>query len=421
MMSSKKEISTAKIVGKNYGDFWKSRHRYLVAKGSRGSKKSKTAAVKLIKLLTQYKEANALVVRNTYNTLQDSCFNELKWAMRQLEVEHMWRCTTSPLKMINAKTNQQIIFRGLDDPLKLTSITVDYGHLNFMWLEEAYEVTNEETFNKIDESLRGKLPDGYFYQIILTLNPWNERHWIKERFFDVQEDNVLALTKTYLDNEFIDEDFLANMERMKRLNPTRYAVAGLGQWGVSEGLVFENFVMEEFDIEEIKKHHRCFFGLDFGYTNDPTAFACVAYDKENSVLYVFDDSIYSTGLSNEKIAEMVEKLGYRKETITADSAEPKSIERLRTLGLERVKKSAKGPDSIKAGIDFIQSNRVVIHPRCKNAFAEFTSYVWKKDKFGKSMNVPADTDNHFIDALRYALEDAQRPQQTIQTFSRGFF
>lgn len=192
--------SLPEIVGKGYGTFWRFKGRYRVCKGSRASKKSKTTALWYITNMMKYPDANTLVVRKTYRTLKDSCFTELKWAIHRLGVDVFWDIKESPLEMTYKPTGQKIYFRGLDDPLKVTSITVDVGCLCWMWLEEAYEISSEDDFNMLDESIRGAVPEGsgLFKQITLTLNPWNEHHWIKKRFFDAKKDtDILAMTTNY--------------------------------------------------------------------------------------------------------------------------------------------------------------------------------------------------------------------------------
>ena len=218
------------LIGKGYKKFWNFKGRYRVVKGSRASKKSKTTALYYIYSMMKHPEANILVVRKTFRTLKDSCFTELKWAINRLGVSHKWDVKESPLEITYKPTGQKIYFRGLDDPLKVTSITVDVGVLCWLWIEEAYEISSEADFNMLDESIRGKVPDGLFKQITLTLNPWNERHWIKSRFFDTPSSDVLAMTTNYMCNEWLDEADLMVFENMKKNNPKRYNVAGIGNW-----------------------------------------------------------------------------------------------------------------------------------------------------------------------------------------------
>lgn len=403
-----RQLRLPDVVGKGYGTFWRFKGRYRVCKGSRASKKSKTTALNNITRLMEYPQANLLCVRKTYRTLKDSCFTELKWAIHRLGVDAWWDIKESPLEMTYKPTGQKILFRGLDDPLKVTSITVEVGVLCWLWIEEAYEISSEADFDTLDESIRGEVPPGLFKQITLTFNPWNEHHWIKHRFFDAAPDpDILAMTTNYTCNEWLDAADKKVFETMKRNNPRRYRVAGLGDWGIVEGLVYENWEERLFSIDEVRKTPgiKSAFGLDFGYTNDPTALFCGLIDTGSKTLWVFDE-IYKPGMSNEDIAAAVTEAGYAKERIRADSAEPKSIDRLYALGLAHIRRARKGKDSINNGIDFIQDYKIFIHPRCTNFLTEIGNYTWDTDtKTGKKLNRPIDDFNHLMDAMRYALEE----------------
>lgn len=396
-------LKLPEVVGKGYATFWNFKGRYRVCKGSRASKKSKTTALWYIVNLMKYHKANLLVVRKSYRTLKDSCFTELRWAIHRLGVDDFWDFRLNPLEIIYKPTGQKIYFRGLDDPLKVTSITVDVGSLCWLWIEEAYEISKESDFDMLDESIRGQVEDGLFKQITITFNPWNERHWLKRRFFDTKDPDTLAITTNYLCNEWLDKADFAVFERMKQYNPRRYNVAGLGNWGVIDGVVYEKWKEEAFSLKDLPKDAQSAFGLDFGYTNDPTALFCGYVSIEQKRLFVWDE-LYKKGLSNKAIYDEVERMGYTKERITADCAEPKSIDELKGLGIRRIEGAKKGKDSVNNGIQWIQDLEIIIHPRCVNFLLEISLYSWKKDKFGKALNEPEDDNNHLMDAMRYGLE-----------------
>lgn len=400
-------INLPSLVGRGYKTFWNFKGRYRVCKGSRASKKSKTMALWSIYNVMKYPKANMLVVRKTYGTLRNSCYTDLRWAINRFQVNHLWKCTTSPLEMTYIPTGQKILFRGLDDPLKITSITVEVGQLCWLWLEEAYEILKEEDFDILNESIRGATEKGLFKQITITFNPWNEKHWLKKRFFDVEDENILAMTTNYTCNEWLDDADRQLFEDMKKNNPRRYQVAGLGNWGIVDGLVYENWREEAFEItrENVGKKIPI-TGLDFGYTNDPSALFVGWLDLENKKIYV-ENEMYRKGMSNKSIYEEVKKLGYLKRKIVADSAEPKSIDELRGYGL-RVNPSKKGKDSIMAGVQWIQDFEIIVHPRCVNFITEIGLYTWDKDKFGNLINKPVDDFNHLMDAMRYAVEEYVR-------------
>ena len=412
-----KSIKLPKIVGKGYKSYWNFRGRYAACKGSRASKKSKTTALRIIYNMMKYDKSNTLVVRKTYRTLKDSCFTDLKWATRRLEVEHLWEFKYSPLEATYLPTGQKILFRGLDDPLKITSITVDYGFLCWVWLEEAYEITSEKDFDTLDESIRGELPPYLWKQWMITFNPWNEHHWLKKRFFDVKNDpDILAITTNYKCNEWLDEADLRLFDNMKEKNPRRYQVAGLGNWGIVDGLVYENWKEEKFTLDQVINCDSV-NGIDFGYTNDPAAVFIGFIDTENKKIYVWDE-IYKKGLSNKRLYEEIENVHYQKKSFTADCAEPKSIDELRGYGL-RVEKSQKGKDSIIHGIQYIQDFEIIIHPRCVNFITEIGNYTWDEDRLGNKINRPIDDFNHLMDAMRYAVEKYTFGRVKLRTFKGG--
>jgi len=361
--------------------------------------------------LMENPDANLLVVRRVYRTLKDSCFADLRWAVRRLGVEAKWTFRTSPgLEATHIETGQTIFFRGLDDPLKINSIAVPRGQLTWLWVEEAFEVKEEADFDMLDEAIRGE--SEVFKQITLTFNPWDARHWLKGRFFDPPEsDHVFRMTVDYRKNEFLDAADLALFEQMKARNPRRYQVAGLGEWGVHEGLIFENWRQERFAVEEVLQTSGTVpvFGLDFGFTKDPTALFCGIADRERRVLYVFDE-LYETGLTNAALAQRLTERGYAREVIRADSAEPKSIAELRRLGITKVQSVKKGPDSVRFGILALQDYEIVVHPKCVRFIGEISAYIWGRVELsGAERNRPdARCADHLMDAMRYAMEGVER-------------
>ena len=417
-------VDLTKVVGKRYATFWNYKGRYRIVKGGRGSKKSYTTALWFISNMMKLKDSNLLVVRKVFDTHRGSTFAQLKTAMKRLKVSHLWKCTTSPMEMTYLPTGQKIIFRGLDDPLKITSVTVEIGYLCWAWFEEMYQVENEDDFNKVDMSIRGAIPKHLFKQITCTFNPWSETHWLNDRFFKggaedrnslitkglaihKNTDDVLAMTTNFRANEFLDEADLNVFRTMELENPKRFEVEGNGNWGICEGTVFYRWEIREFDVNELIKSGRfetC-LGLDFGYTNDPTAFVASLVDVENKEIYVFDEH-YEKGMFNEDIVKVIEYKGFAKSKITADSAEEKSIKWMKRNGLPRIRSSVKGPDSIIYGIQYLQGYKVYILPKCKNFIVEIKNYIWDTDKkTGKALNKPIDDYNHLLDAWRYSIEE----------------
>ena len=297
------EVYLPDIVGDGYNEFWHTRARYRVVKGSRASKKSKTTALWYIYNLLKFPAANLLVMRRTYRSLERSAFAELKWAIRRLGAEKYFESKTAPLEIVCKPTGQRIFFAGLDDPLKLTSITVATGVLCWMWIEEAYEIESEDAFNTLDESIRGSVPDGLFKQITLTFNPWSANHWLKRRFFDVQSPDIFAMTVNYKVNEWLDDADLRVFEDMRLRDPERYRVCGLGEWGIGGGQFFPEF---RSDIHIIRPTPlvcgaRIFRTIDYGLD----ALACLFIALDSTGRAVVFREVYAHDLIVSAAAEAI--------------------------------------------------------------------------------------------------------------------
>ena len=397
------KVSLQEAVGKNYADFWNTKKRYRVCKGSRGSKKSKTAALNMIYRLYRYPESNGLCVRRYSNTMRDSVYSDLKWAIHRLGLDAFFDYTISPMQITRKPTGQKILFRGLDDGLKITSISVDKGYLCWVWIEECYEISNEDDFNKLDMSIRGEVPEGYFKQITMTFNPWSATSWLKARFFDEPDEDVFTKTTTWECNEWLDEADRNIFLKMKKNNPRRYRIEGNGDWGIAEGLIYEKVRFEDFDIDAVRAIPgiKAAFGLDFGFT-DPNAFVCLMIDNAAMKIYVFDEW-YKTGVTNKIIAQAIKDKGYGGQKIICDSAEPKSIAELQEEGIN-AEPSRKGKDSVNHGIQLCQNYEIIVHERnCPEFKKEISNYCWEKDKNGKPTDKPDHEFSHGMDSMRYGV------------------
>lgn len=293
-------------IGKGYASFWNSKKRYRVLKGGRASKKSTTTAMWFIYNIMKYPLANALVVRKTFATHKDSTFAQLKWAARRLGVSDKWKFTVSPLEAIYIPTGQKILFRGFDDPLKLTSITVETGVLCWVWIEEAYEIEDEAEFDTLDESIRGEMPEGYWKQITITFNPWVNSHWTKTRFFDNTDSNAFTLTTTYKCNEWLDEADRKKIEDLAVSNPDRFKVVGLGDYGIPGGVYFDELRSDIHVIQPfvIPSHWRRYISLDYGL--DMLACLWIAIDEQGNA-YVYKE-LYESNLIISEAAKRIKEV-----------------------------------------------------------------------------------------------------------------
>ncbi len=402
------EIKMSEIVGGGYDKFWNCKKRYRVLKGGKGSKKSATTALNFIFRLMNEEKSNLLVVRQVMNTHRDSTFAQLKWAQQRLGVSEYWNNTVAPMEMTYKPTGQKIIFRGFDDVLKLASTTVPQGYLNYVWIEEAFEILSEADFDKLDLSVpRGSIPPPLYKQTTITFNPWSETHWLKKRFFDQKSREVDTFSTNYLINEFLDDTDRAVFERIKNTNRRKYEVVGLGNWGISEGLVFENWQVGDITVQKSDEYKwKSFFGLDYGYTNDPTAFVAFMVNPIEKQIYIYGE-FYEKRMLNSDIANKIKALGFSKEKIRADCAEPKSNDDLRRLGISRICPSYKGRDSILNGIAAISEYQMTVSPKCVNMIRELSSYVYDERRDVNGLRMPKDSENHLCDALRYGFEDVK--------------
>ena len=408
-----KKLSITKTIGSGYNEFWHNKNFYRVVKGSRGSKKSKTTALNFIYRLMEYDWANLLVVRRFSNTNKQSTYTDLRWATNKLGVKHLFKFNDSLPEITYKPTGQKILFRGLDDPLKITSITVENGILCWAWFEEAYQIETFDKFSTVVESIRGSIDDSdFFKQITVTFNPWSERHWLKPTFFDedTKLNNTFSYTTTYRVNEWLDEVDIARYEDLYRTNPRRARIVCDGDWGVAEGLVFENFEVKEFDwVKKLKEKQVVAHGSDFGFTQDPTTLISTIVDLKNKELWIYDEH-YQRGMLTDEIYQMYLDKGLKNAKIIADSAEKRLITEIKRKGISNLKPSIKGQGSIMQGVQFIQGFKIYVHPTCEHTIEELNTYTFEQDKDGNWLNKPIDANNHLMDALRYSLEEFHFPR-----------
>ncbi|MGZ9516639.1 PBSX family phage terminase large subunit [Staphylococcus epidermidis] len=407
------KISIAQTIGGGYNEFWYNKDFYRVVKGSRGSKKSKTTALNFIYRLMMYDWANLLVVRRFSNTNKQSTYTDLRWATNRLGVKHLFKFNDSLPEITYKPTGQKILFRGLDDPLKITSITVENGILCWAWFEESYQIETFDKFSTVVESIRGSVDDPEFFkQITITFNPWSERHWLKPTFFDedTKLNNTFSYTTTYRVNEWLDDVDIARYEDLYRTNPRRARIVCDGDWGVAEGLVFENFEVKEFDwVKKLKDKQVVAHGSDFGFTQDPTTLVSTIVDTQNKELWIYDE-YYQRGMLTDEIYQMYIDKGLKNAEIIADSAEKRLITEIKRKGISNIKPSVKGQGSIMQGVQFIQGFKIYVHPSCEHTIEELNTYTFDQDKDGNWLNKPIDENNHILDALRYSLEKFHFPR-----------
>jgi len=315
-------INIPLLTGGGYEQFWACTKRYRVIKGGRASKKSCTSALWFIYHLMKYfhvynQKPCLLVVRRYLNTHRTSTRSQLIWAIQKLNVTHLWHIPKSELTLTYKPSGQVILFRGMDDSDSITSITVPTGYLCWLWIEEAYQITNEHDFNKLDLSFRGSLPDPLFKQITATFNPWNCFTWLKPRFFDKPDKDTFFSTTTYLQNEFLGKDDFDVFNKLRKNDPRRYKVEGLGEFGNIEGVIYAGYVDDpEKNHAELPDERLAFItcGLDYGSGSPDgdsrlgkTVIVASAITADFSKVYAIRESFYDGFFLPEKITEWVIK------------------------------------------------------------------------------------------------------------------
>lgn len=350
---------------------------------------------------------NYLIVRKVANTLRKSVFTECLKVIEQYNLRRIFRVNKSELT-ITCLNGYQSYFVGCDDPEKLKSITFLKGSLTDIWFEEATE-SIEDDYKMLKKRMRGVAP--VRKRFTFSFNPIFRTHWIYKVFFKrigwaddqklYHQDGLLILRTTYRDNKFLTPD---DREALEEETDEYYRdVYTLGVWGVLGNVIFTDWEVKDILNDPVSKTFDIFRnGLDFGYSNDPTAFNRMYYHKSTRTLYVFNEW-HEKGVTNDDIARALKPVT-NGDSIVADSAEPKSIKELNLAGLN-VHGARKGKDSVNHGIQWLQQQKVVIDKRCIHTVAEFQQYHWKKDREGNTVNIPVDKDNHHIDAIRYGCED----------------
>jgi phage terminase large subunit len=370
--------------------------RYQIIWGGAGSGKSHMVARKMLyRLLKEnHVKHNLLIIRKVDRTIKRSVFTLMRNLIAAWGLTTEFAINLTDKTITYLPTGAQMMFSGLDDVEKLKSIE----GVTSIWVEEATELSQED-FEQLDLRLRGNT--GALKQIILTFNPISDQHWIKRTFFDDPISGVFTLKTTYLDNAFIDAEYKMVMENKRKTNPRYYNIYALGNWGTAEGLVFSRAHARLIRADEIAGLE-VMQGLDFGYTNHPSAFHQSYIDHSAKRIFVYD-GFYEKGLSNAEIAQRIIDMHAHKVRTIADSAEPKSIDYIKSKSVNIVG-AMKGKDSVNAGVDFLLEYEIIVNAHLVEFMTEFQNYAWAVDKEGKATNKPCDDFNHFIDALRYSAE-----------------
>lgn len=397
----------------------------IVCKGGRGSGKSSDIAHIFVQLLMRY-PLNGIGIRKVDNTIELSIFEQIKWAISEQGVSHLFKINKSPMRVTYIPRGNYMVFRGAQEPERIKSLKSANFPFALAWVEELAEFKTEEEVTTVTNSLlRGELGEGLFYKFFFSYNPPKRKQsWVNKKYeTSFQPSNTFVHHSTYLDNPFISKQFVAEAEAAKERNPKRYEWEYEGK-AVGSGVVpFDNLKVEAGSItdEMVISFDNIRQAADFGYGPDPLAFVRWHYDKKRNGIYALDE-FYGQKISNRELAKWIKSKGYDSQEIIADSAEPKSIAELRNEhGIKRISGAKKGPDSVQYGEEWLDDlDFICIDPlRTPNIAREFENIDYQTDKDGNPKPRLEDKDNHTIDSTRYAFEGDMKTKSVANLFKGG--
>lgn len=399
-----KDLFAEKAFGDVFDDFCAGGHAEYWFKGGRASTKSSFISLLIVIGLMQDPSANAILYRRVGNTLKDSVYSQMAWAIDALGLSQWFQFRRSPLEIVCPSTGQRILFRGADDPMKSKSIKLQKGYFKYLWFEELAEFRGMDDVRTIKQSVfRGVKQAVTFY----SYNPpRSAQSWVNGEALKARGDRLVHHS-TYLDvpPEWLQEAFLTEAEAIRTTNERAYKNEYLGEVTGTGGQVFDNLTLRPIEGEELERFGATYAGLDFGWFPDPLHFVRCAYAPAARRLWVYDEYVTVKTPNREVYDRLVKEKGLTAgEEVIADSAELKSIADMRAYGM-RCTGATKGPGSVRAGMKWLQSLReIVIDPaRCPKAAREFAQYEYEKNRDGEPVDAFPDANNHSIDAVRYAM------------------
>ena len=405
-----------------HDDIIRGDHSIYHLPGGRGSAKSSFVSLEVVDGMMKDPAANAVVFRRTANTLRDSCYSQIAWAIDELGASSLWRGNVSPMQYTYLPTGQQIIFRGVDDAGKLKSLKPRRGYFRFVWFEEFSEMQGANTVRNVLQSVMRGADDFICFNTFnppISLNNWANKHIL------LPDDRATVFKTTYemIPPEWLGSAFIAEAERLREINENAYRHEYLGEAIGTGGEVFPNLQAREITDTEIDQLQYLYSGCDFGFAQDPMAYIRAAYDEKHDTIYLIDE-IYKKHMSNKQLADEIKRRGYDSTgryshyaspmmgftsseipaTVICDCAEPKSIADLQNEGIKAIA-CRKFAGCVQYRIKWLQQRRIIIDPkRTPNAWREFSSYEYEVSKDGEILSDLPDRDNHTIDSLAYALD-----------------
>lgn len=386
-------------------DIRNKKHREYVLKGGRGSTKSTTAFTLVFEILKNNPQMHALVVRQVANTLRDSVYAQLQWSLEKqaenpLFDKDNWQFKVSPLEIIYRPTGQKIYFRGADDPGKIKSIKVPFGHIGILIFEELDQFGGEEPVRKIEQSAIRGGDEAYIFKMFNP--PISKNNWAN-KYAATPKESMLVHHSTYKDvpPEWLGKPFLEEAEHLKQVNPDAFAheydgdPIGLGTE------IFKKIEIRKITDEEVQRQERIYQGQDWGWDPDPKAFIRCSYSHATETIMLLDE-LGGTCIRTRDMAQQIINKGYSDYEIRCGVDEPEHINDYKDMGLA-VRPAIATPGSVRRTHEWLQCRKIVIDPtRTPRAYKEFTEYEHDTDKNGEVIDGYPDKNNHWIDALRYA-------------------
>lgn len=378
------------------------RYNEFVLHGGRGSAKSSDIGLDIVDLIEKNTEYNALVLRKVTNTIKDSVYNQIVWAIDLLGLNNQYKCVARPAEITKLSTGQKIFFRGADDPMKIKSIKPTHGYIAVLWFEELDQFSGEEEIRNIRQSAIRGGSDSY---VFMSFNPPKSQLNWANKYVKVPKDNRLVIKTDYtmVPKEWLGQAFIDEAEWLKETNPNAYEHEYLGIANGNGGNVFENVEVREITDKEIDQFDRVIHGVDWGWFPDPFAFTTCHYDASRMTLYIYEEYRCNKKGNRETADVLQNEFNIGDDLVTCDSAEQKSIDDYRTYGIS-ARPAEKGPGSVDYSMKWLASLiKIVIDPvRCPKTVEEFINYEYERDKEGNIITGYPDMNNHSIDAVRYA-------------------
>ena len=379
-------------------------HSEYVFPGGRGSTKSSFIGLNIVDILMEHEDMHACALRNVGNTLKDSVYAQIQWAISALGLDSEFVSTKSPLEITRIKTGQKIFFRGADDPNKIKSIKPPFGYIGIVWFEELDQFGGEEAVRKIEQSVIRGGDRAYKFK---SFNPPKSAQNWANKYIKVPRDDRLITESNYLSvpQKWLGKPFLDDAKFLKETNSVAYENEYMGVANGTGGNVFDNVEIKTITDDELSCFDRIYNGVDWGWYPDLFAFARTHYEPAQHTLYIWQEYTCNKQ-TNRQTADKLISLGITSnDIITCDSAENKSVGDYKAYGL-LARTAQKGPGSRDYSYKWLQSLKSIVidNNRCPVACEEFLNYEYERDKEGNVISGYPDGNDHMIDAVRYATE-----------------